>query len=49
MTLPKGFVLLPPIGMKDLKKDTEHDTERAAEFVASIRQLRQGNARPVTL
>ena len=32
--LARGFVLLPPVGMDDLKKDTEHDPEGAEEFVA---------------
>jgi hypothetical protein len=49
MTLPEGFVLLPPVDMKDLKKDTEHNPEGAEEFVALIRQLRQRDAHPVTL
>ena len=47
--LPRGFVLLPPVSMDDLKKDTEHDPERAEEFVALIRQLRQPDSRPVKL
>ena len=38
--LPRGFVFLAPVGMEDLKKDTEHDPEAAEEFVALIRQLR---------
>jgi hypothetical protein len=38
--LPQGFVLLPPVSMDDLKKDTEHDPEGAEEFVALIRRLR---------
>jgi hypothetical protein len=49
MTPPMGFVLLPPVSMEDLKKDTEHDREGAEEFVASIRQLRRPDSRPVTL
>jgi hypothetical protein len=47
--LPKGFVLLPPVSMDDLKRDTEHDPEGAEEFVALIRALRQPDSRPVTL
>jgi hypothetical protein len=37
---------LPPVGIQDLKKDTEHDPQGAEEFVALIRQLRQSEARP---
>jgi hypothetical protein len=47
--LPRGLVLLPPVSIDDLKKDTEHDPEGAEEFVALIRQLRQPDSRPVTL
>ena len=39
--LPKGLVLLPPVSMDNLKRDTEHDPEGAEEFVALIRALRQ--------
>jgi hypothetical protein len=49
VTLPKGVVLLPPVSIDDLKKDTEHDPEGAEEFVALIRALRQPVFRPVTL
>jgi len=34
--LPRDFVLLPPVSMDDLKKDTEHDPEGAEDFVALI-------------
>jgi len=47
--LPKGFVLLPPVSLDDLKKDTEHDPEGAVEFVALIRALRQPDSRPAAL
>jgi hypothetical protein len=47
--LPRGFVLLPPVSVDDLKKDTEHDPEGAEEFVALIRALRQSDSRFVTL
>lgn len=47
--LPKGIVLLPPVSLDDLKKDTEHDPEGAEEFVALIRALRQSDSRRVTL
>jgi hypothetical protein len=46
---PKGFILLPPVSLDDLKKDTEHDPEGAEEFVALIRALRQPDSGPVTL
>jgi hypothetical protein len=49
VTLPKGFVLLPPVGIHDLKKDIEHDPEGAGEFVVLIRALRQPVSRTVTL
>jgi hypothetical protein len=47
--LPGGLVLLPPVSVEDLKKDTEHDPEGAEEFVALIRRLRQLDSRSVTL
>ena len=47
--LPKGFVLLPPVSVDDLKKDTEHDPEGAEEFVTLIRALRQSDSRSATL
>ena len=47
--LPRDFVLLPPVSVDDLKKDTEHDPEGAEEFVSLIRALRQSDSRPVTL
>jgi hypothetical protein len=47
--LPASVVLKPPVGMQDLKTDTEYDPEGAEEFVALIRALRNEGSRPVTL
>ena len=47
--LPGGLVLLPPVSMDDLSKDTEHDPEGAEQFVALIRQLRHADSRSVAL
>jgi len=41
MTLLPGIVLGPPVGIEDLKADTENDPEGAEEFVALIRALRR--------
>ncbi len=48
-TLPEGFILLPPVSVDDLKRDTEHDPEGAEEFVALVRALRRSDSRSVTL
>ncbi len=42
--LPKGLVLLPPVRLDDLRKDTEHDPE-GANAVALVRTLRQSDSR----
>jgi hypothetical protein len=47
--LPAGAVIKPPVGMQDLKADTEYDPEGAEEFVALIRALRSEGSHPVTI
>jgi hypothetical protein len=46
LTLPPGLVLLPPVSLEDLKKDTEQDPEGAAAFVALIRRMRDTELHP---
>jgi hypothetical protein len=47
--LPVGVILKPPVGLDDLKSDTEYDPKGAEEFVALIRALRHESSRPVSL
>ena len=47
--LPKGIVLKPPVGLDDLKADTENDPLGAEEFVALIRALRREGSRQLAL
>jgi hypothetical protein len=46
---PPRAVLKPPVGLEDLKTDTENDPKGAEEFVALIRALRKEGSGPATL
>ncbi len=42
--LPEGFILKPPVSLRDLVQDSDHDPKEAETLVAIVRQLRQEGA-----
>ncbi len=44
--LPAGVVLRPPVEMRELAKDVDHDPAEAEALVALIREMRREGTEP---